>query len=85
MFAGTKAALTIRGYSPAYANIAVATGAKTVFPAWARSELPRIKKRLDAVSTSNRSDKLHFEEMAWRIQDILAYKKEQPTGTNLTK
>jgi hypothetical protein len=75
--AAEKAALTMAGYSPAFANIAVASGANTAFPAWVRSELPKIKNRLDAVNTSNRSDKLHFEEMAWRIQDILAYQKEK--------
>ncbi len=71
----TKAALTMNGFSPAFATIAAATGANTAFPSWARRELPEIKTKLDAVVTSNRSDKLHFEEMAWRIQDILAVQK----------
>lgn len=76
----TKAALTLNGFSPAFANIAAATGANTAFPAWARRELPEIKDRLEAVETSSRSDKLHFEEMAWRIQDILAVRQYRKSG-----
>lgn len=45
----------------------------TDFRSWARSTLPELKTRLEAAATQtgNRSDRLHFEAMAWRIRRML--------------
>ncbi len=66
-----KTVFTAGGFSPAFAGISLATGSNTAFPAWASNTLPEIKSRLNATSPSSRSDKLHFEDMAWPIEDIL--------------
>ncbi len=72
-----KMAFIQGGVSPAFAGIAAATGTNTAFPAWARNTLPKIKSRLDAAKPSSRSDRLHFEDMAWRIGDIIKIRPER--------
>ncbi len=72
-----KMAFIQGGVSPAFASIAAATGTNTAFPAWARNTLPKIKSRLDAAKPSSRSDRLHFEDMAWRIGGIIKIRPER--------
>jgi hypothetical protein len=76
------------GFPAAFIGISMATGARTSLPAWACATLPELQKRLENAKGSNRSDQLHFQEMARKIQGILndqsektALKNETPTQT----
>lgn len=66
-------ALMYQGHSKSYSRLAVASGAKTNFPAWARNSLMELQERLEAAvqSASTSSDRYHFQTMLWRIGQII--------------
>jgi len=68
----TALALMYQGYGRSYSSLLAATGADTVFPAWARSELPHLAKKLAdaAEKTDDPSAKYHFQTMIWRIDHM---------------
>jgi len=69
----TTVAIMQQGFSMTFASLIAATGVKTDFPAWARNTLPDLNGRLEIAITeaTSRSDKYHFQTMAWRIQQLL--------------
>lgn len=67
-----KKALIGKGMPTGFAAIATATGADTVFPAWARDMLPKLAARLEeaAKSAKDQDDRLHFLGMAARARHV---------------
>lgn len=66
-------ALMYQGYGRSYSSLVAATGADTLFPSWARENLPHLKEKLLAAAESadDPSLKYHFQAMAWRIDHLL--------------
>ena len=66
------AVLMQQGFSMPFASLVTASGSKTDFPAWARNTLPDLHDRLEkaAKTAPSRSDRYHFQTMAWRIEQI---------------
>ena len=71
--AAIAGALTAQMYSPGYVANQLATGADTVFPAFARENLPLLKERLvrSAKKQGDEAARLHLLKMAERITRIL--------------
>ena len=60
-------------YSPGFIANQLATGAETVFPAYARETLPRLKAKLDLAARDARDEetRLRLRQSAERIEALL--------------
>ncbi len=72
--AAISAALAAQMHSTGYIANQLATGAETVFPAYARETLPVLKARLERAARKEKDDtaRLHLRKMAERITALLA-------------
>jgi hypothetical protein len=71
--AAIAAALSAQMNSPGYIANQLASGAATVFPAYARQALPGLKARLERAAKAEKdaTRQLHFIQMAQRIEALL--------------
>lgn len=71
--AAIAAAMSGQMFSQGYIANRLATGAETVFPAYAREALPLLKSRLEraASGTQDEAARLHMRKMADRIDALL--------------